>query len=311
MRRKLFGLVVAALTVVGLAGCGTAEAAPAPAPQKIETMSMSEAGEYYQQLIAPLNEKINAYSDAVNSGDVLTISETAGAAAKASQKAADDMRAKQWPEKVQKYADATADDLEALAPLYKQTSEIATITEIDSIWSDYVSNGASITLRKALGLKSAQEATAAKIGDTQTNGSLELTVKKVAQQATINYDTCENSCSSGTYAPKSAHDGQQYFVASVVVKNNSNASIDITCGYPLKITAANKEGARFDPIESLYQVQGNPGCNDGLQPGQSADVVYPFEIGSDVAIESLVWQDMTYLEQGGSQPPAETYYSVN
>ncbi|MCF2561021.1 DUF4352 domain-containing protein [Bifidobacterium boum] len=136
------------------------------------------------------------------------------------------------------------------------------------------------------------------IGQTVDNGGIEMKLISASEQSTINYDTCGDGCSNGSYAPKSPDANTKYWVAVVEVKNNTKQPLDITCGYPYEIKALNSDNQQYTPIENLYQVQGNPECNVSLQPGLSAQVTYPFQVPLDAKMVALAFRDVGDLLSG-------------
>ncbi|MCI1984371.1 MAG: DUF4352 domain-containing protein [Bifidobacteriaceae bacterium] len=301
MLSKKISVLVSAVAMLLLAGCGSTGAATQHAPQK--TMTISEAADYYTKTITPDNEAVDKYNDAIASGDIPTITKEAGNVAKSNKATAKRLKVKVWPKDARKYVDAIAEDLDASAKLYEKTESAATLNDIQEIWGGYVDNGAAASLRKILGLKSAEMESAAHVGDTQTDGKLRMKINSAEKKSSILYDTCGDGCSNKEYAAKGAGQGKKYFVVNATITNNSNDSIDLTCDLPLAIKAINDQNQNFDPIQDLYQVKGNPECNAGLQPGQSASVEYPFEVSTSDKITALSWQDTTYMEQGGGEPP--------
>lgn len=145
------------------------------------------------------------------------------------------------------------------------------------------------------------------IGETVVNGGIEMKLVSASEQATISYDTCGDSCSNGTYAPKSPDASTKYWVAVVEVKNNTKKPLDITCSYPYEIYALNSDSQQYTPIDALYQVEGNPECNVDLQPGLSTQVTYPFQVPLDVKMVAVAFRDVGDILSGTSGEDSPSY----
>ncbi|MFD5514458.1 hypothetical protein [Streptomyces sp. NPDC127066] len=52
-----------------------------------------------------------------------------------------------------------------------------------------------------------------------------------------------------------------------MVKNEGKTSMDLTCSLPIANAFVDDQDRRFDTIDDLYDVVGNPECNVQLQPG--------------------------------------------
>ncbi|MFT8705371.1 hypothetical protein [Bifidobacterium aquikefiricola] len=146
---------------------------------------------------------------------------------------------------------------------------------------------------------------AGKIGDTQENNGITMKLLEVGDSSTISYDTCGDGCSSRKYAPKEPEAGTKYWVARVEITNSGKKSIDLTCGYPLSINAISAEQQEYDRVDSLYQVEGNPGCSSSLQPEMTAQVAYPFMIPADTHIVGIVWRG---VDPESSTQSEESYF---
>lgn len=73
-------------------------------------------------------------------------------------------------------------------------------------------------------------------------------------------------------------DGGKFITVNTIVTNTSRGSINFTCGFGVQAHLFNKDGQRYDPIQDLYRVPGNPQCNDSLNPGFSIEISWSFEI---------------------------------
>lgn len=145
------------------------------------------------------------------------------------------------------------------------------------------------------------------IGQTVTNGGIDMKLISAGEQPTISFDTCGDTCSDGTYAPKSPDANTKYWVATVEVKNNTKQPLDITCSYPYDIKALNSDNQQYTPIDNLYNVEGNPECNAELQPGLSTQVTYPFQVPLDVKMVAIAFRDVGDILSGESGEEEPSY----
>ena len=125
------------------------------------------------------------------------------------------------------------------------------------------------------------------VGDTTTNKTLALKFDKYEEPATISYD----ETGARRYQAKQPEEGMKWVAATMTVTNNGKHSIDLTCSLPVTIKAVDSQSREFDPIQSLYGVQGNPQCDSQTQPGQSKTVTYVFSVAKDSQIRGFGWYD--------------------
>ncbi|BCN82794.1 DUF4352 domain-containing protein [Prescottella equi] len=113
------------------------------------------------------------------------------------------------------------------------------------------------------------------IGQRVENGGAAITVNsaKAAHDITVTQETYRDR-----YETRSARAGGQFVVISTTVENIGKKSLDLTCGYPIAHVLLDVDKREFDSIDSLYRVEGNPECNDNLQPGFTAEMQYVYEI---------------------------------
>lgn len=133
------------------------------------------------------------------------------------------------------------------------------------------------------------------IGDTTTSGSLSMKLNKVEYPQSIK----TNGEYDDTPAVLTPKQGNKYLAVSVDVKNDSKSPIDLTCDYVLDISAVNDKNQQYTPIDDLYVIPGNPGCNAELQPGMTAPVEYVFEMPSNTTITGIIWRDETDSDSEG------------
>ncbi|MBM4668744.1 DUF4352 domain-containing protein [Rhodococcus hoagii] len=113
------------------------------------------------------------------------------------------------------------------------------------------------------------------IGQRVENGGVAITVNavKAVRDITVTQETYRNR-----YETRTARAGGQFVVVSTTVENIGKKSLDLTCGYAVANILLDSDKREFDSIDSLYRVEGNPECNDDLQPGFTAEMQYVYEI---------------------------------
>ena len=72
--------------------------------------------------------------------------------------------------------------------------------------------------------------------------------------------------------------GGKFITINTIVTNTSQSSMDLTCGFAVQAHLFNEDRQRYDPIQDLYRIPGNPECNDSLNPGFSIEMSWPFEV---------------------------------
>ncbi len=115
----------------------------------------------------------------------------------------------------------------------------------------------------------------AALGVPSTNGGVTLTVNSVQETDTLSY---REGTSRDNYQPLSPRPNGKFVVINTTIVNDGAKSMDLTCGYPIRNTLYDIDKRQFDTIDSLYRVEGNPECNDNLQPGFDATMTYVYEV---------------------------------
>lgn len=142
------------------------------------------------------------------------------------------------------------------------------------------------------------------------SGGIEVSVSHVTTKATLDYVGGNYSADSpnAEHRTVTAPQGGRYVYVVSEVLNEDAEGIDLTCGYPLKVKLRGAEGRRFDPVENLYEVRGNPECNEQLQPGFSHPMTWIFLVPPSAEVEALEFTDETQL--GKPAAPAAVALSV-
>lgn len=98
----------------------------------------------------------------------------------------------------------------------------------------------------------------------------------------------------GETATVKAGDGAVFIVLDTVVRNETKASMDLTCGYPVANSLIDDQGRRYDAIKDLFKLQGNPECNDQLQPGFKNGMQYVYRVPAGARIVSWKFQEVDF-----------------
>jgi hypothetical protein len=80
-------------------------------------------------------------------------------------------------------------------------------------------------------------------------------------------------------------------VAYVDFLNDRKASVDIYCAFHLGSALYDSDGRRFDHVPSLYEIVGNTGCNERIQPGFGSSEAIAFEIPEGATPVTVVFWD--------------------
>lgn len=133
------------------------------------------------------------------------------------------------------------------------------------------------------------------IGQPVTSGGVTIVVTSasVVPTITMNQTATDPNSSSARFAAVAPPAGAEYVAVSVHVTNQTQASMDLTCSYPIANKLVNAQGQQYDAIEKLYQLKGNPECNAGLQPGFSGDMTYVYAVPVGSKIVGWAFADAT------------------
>lgn len=143
--------------------------------------------------------------------------------------------------------------------------------------------------------KSANQTDPVAVGQPATSGGITMTVTSFKKVPSYKTDYNDDQADIG---PKN---GGQLIQVTANVKNKTKASIDLTCGFPVDARLVDDDDANYDPVDDLYKIAGNPGCNDNLQPGFSHQMTWVYEIPKTTKTSLFGFRD-TDLD-GGTQYP--------
>lgn len=121
-----------------------------------------------------------------------------------------------------------------------------------------------------------------KVGEEARNRGTVVTIKKVREANSITFDG----------AVKQAGADAKYVILETVVRNETKASMDLTCSLPIVNALIDDQDRRFDTIEDLDYVPGNPECNAELQPGFKDDMKFVYRVPKDAKI--VLWEFEEY-----------------
>lgn len=148
------------------------------------------------------------------------------------------------------------------------------------------------------------EITVAEIGETATNGGIQIKVKKAVAAPTVTLNTSDYRAGSGyeTYENVPAQAGGRYIIVDAVVTNNAKAPIDLTCSFPIDIKLFNMSSQVFSPIEDVRKIKGNPECNAQLQPGFESAMTWAFLVPAKSTILGTVFSEVDFEKAGLTEP---------
>lgn len=69
--------------------------------------------------------------------------------------------------------------------------------------------------------------------------------------------------------------------------------LDLTCSLPISTKLVDSQQRNFNAIDDPYKLQGNPECNDQLQPGFEADMTWVYLVPQSTKVIGWGFQDTT------------------
>jgi hypothetical protein len=137
--------------------------------------------------------------------------------------------------------------------------------------------------------------TSAEIGHTYRHLGIAVTLIAVASSFSVTLSAGKYQSGSGyeTYEDVPAGNGAKFVTVNTRVLNDSTTSIDLTCGYPIGNHLVDDRSRKFDSIDRLYRIRGNPECNDNLQPGFASDMTWIYRVPLDAVISAFEFEDLT------------------
>ena len=129
-----------------------------------------------------------------------------------------------------------------------------------------------------------------KVGEEARNGGAIVKISKVVESDTI----------ALAGAQKAAGSDAKYVTLKTTVSNEGKSSMDLTCSLPIVNALVDDQGRRFDTIEDLYDVAGNPECNAQLQPGFKDEMLFVYRVPKDAKI--ALWEFEEYDLESDPNP---------
>lgn len=135
------------------------------------------------------------------------------------------------------------------------------------------------------------------------SGGIRISVKQAVKGPTMTYmgGVQSQETPDGEETTVRAKQGGSYLFVKTSVENGSKEPIDLTCGYPFEINLVDAQDRSFTPEDGMSQIAGNPGCNNMLQPGFSANMTYVFMIPRDADPQALVFHSIDYEDLGSDE----------
>ncbi|PJN06191.1 hypothetical protein CG723_40705 [Streptomyces sp. CB01635] len=130
--------------------------------------------------------------------------------------------------------------------------------------------------------KPTEQEAGVKTGDEARNGGAVVKITKVTTSNTITL----------AGAQKKAGADAKFVTVKTVVINEAKSSMDLTCDLPINNALIDDQGRRFDTVDDLYEVAGNPECNAQLQPGFKDEMLWVYRLPRDAKIAS--WEFSEY-----------------
>ncbi|MER5217816.1 hypothetical protein ABT063_46775 [Streptomyces sp. NPDC002838] len=113
-----------------------------------------------------------------------------------------------------------------------------------------------------------------KVGEEVRNGGAVVKISKVHEVDGILMD-------GGT---RSAGAKGKYVALETVVLNDTKAGMDLACSLPIDSSLIDDQGRRYDAIDDLDRIPGNPECDERLQPGSKDWMVLAYRVPKSVNI---------------------------
>ncbi len=100
-----------------------------------------------------------------------------------------------------------------------------------------------------------------------------------------------------------AGDGAKFVTVRTEVLNDAARSIDLTCSRPIQTYVFDDCGRRFDSVARLYQIAGNPECNENLQPGFTSPMTWVYRVPVHASIIAFEFEDVSDFTRDNTVPP--------
>ncbi|OZE80780.1 hypothetical protein CH304_16240 [Rhodococcus sp. 15-649-1-2] len=143
----------------------------------------------------------------------------------------------------------------------------------------------------------------ATIGEEARSVGIAITVHGVTEQPTITVNDSGYTGEFAEYTERPARSNGKFVVVDTTVLNDGLKPIDITCAGPIQNTLTTEDQRQYSTVDEQYNIQGNPGCNDMLQPGFDAPMKFVYEVPTSAVPRAFGFADRensydkpTYIE---------------
>lgn len=96
-----------------------------------------------------------------------------------------------------------------------------------------------------------------------------------------------------------AKQGGRFVYVTTRITNKTRVGLDLTCGLPVSTRLVDSESRNFEPIDGLYLIAGNPGCNENLDPGFRDRMTWVYLVPRGAVVDSFAFADFTDLTDQG------------
>lgn len=126
-----------------------------------------------------------------------------------------------------------------------------------------------------------------RIGDTGQDGGLLIKLKeaRIVSQVPLK---------NGNYLR--AKEGTYFLETKITLLNESMRSIDIYCTFDFGTALFDQKGRKYDRIERHYNILGNIGCNEKIQPGFSTNETIIFLLPEGVQADYISFWNPNEIE---------------
>lgn len=138
-----------------------------------------------------------------------------------------------------------------------------------------------------------ENSSSGKIGQRLVNGGVTLTATKaeIVESIPMNRSGYETGTEYAKITHEKPEKGGKFLRVDTLVENTSSVSMDLTCGWPIDTKIIDSQKREFDKIDDLYELENNPICNDGLQPGFKATMSFVYLLPEDATATGMTFRD--------------------
>lgn len=153
------------------------------------------------------------------------------------------------------------------------------------------------------------------IGEAVEAPGVTLTVLRIAEaeeRPVLERNRRPDVAATETAVPDS---GGKFVVVETRVENTGQEAWDLTCGFAIQANVFDERDRKFEPVDDLHRIPGNPGCNEDTNPGFTKNMTWVFMLPVDAeptllgfADPSTHFDDHTFIDltTGEETPPTTT-----